>query len=317
MSTIVVTGSSGFIGGETLLKLAELGHEVVAIDIDTPWMEVLNHSHYFHQDDFANKDSLDLIKSYNPTAIIHCAGTSLVGPSLTKPRNYYDNNFVKTKKLLDYMVDNGMTNTRLIFSSSAAVYGDPVMTPCSELDPPLPISPYGESKWMIESMLKSYHNAYGIDYVAFRYFNACGADHRKWHGQSSHATHIIAKVLQGIRRKNDFVLNGTNYPTPDGTCVRDYIHVEDIADAHILALNKEVPCDIYNLGSGTGHSNKEVIDTALRITGQSLNVVEGQPRAGDPAVLTASPEKFNAITGWAPKYNLDDMVTHAWAWYNK
>jgi UDP-glucose 4-epimerase len=317
MSTIVVTGSSGFIGGETLLKLADKGHEVIAIDIDTPWMEVLNNSTYFHQDDFASLDSLELIKSYNPKAIIHCAGTSLVGPSVLDPRKYYDNNFVKTKKLLDYIVDQKM-NTRVIFSSSASVYGDPVMTPCSELDPPLPISPYGESKWMIESMLKSYRHAYGLDYVAFRYFNACGADSQVRHGQSSHATHIIAKVLQGIRRKNDFVLNGANYPTPDGTCIRDYIHVEDIADAHILAVDQSlVPADIYNLGTGTGYSNKQIIDTALKITGQPLNVVEGSIRAGDPAILTASAEKFSTQSGWAPKYNLDQIITHAWAWYNK
>ena len=318
MSTIVVTGSSGFIGGETLLKLADQGHEVIAIDIDTPWMEVLNNSTYFHQDDFASQDSLELIKSYRPAAIIHCAGTSLVGPSMTKPRNYYDNNFVKTKKLLDFLSDNNMTSTRVIFSSSAAVYGDPVMVPCTEEDPPLPISPYGESKWMIESMLKSYHAAYGIDYVAFRYFNACGADSKNRHGQSSHATHIIAKVLQGIRRKNDFVLNGTNYPTPDGTCVRDYIHVEDIADAHILALNHDlVPADIYNLGSNMGTSNKQIIEAALEITQQPLNVVEGPIRPGDPAILTASADKFTRQTGWKPKFDLEQIITHAWAWYNK
>jgi UDP-glucose 4-epimerase len=192
------------------------------------------------------------------------------------------------------------------------------MVPCTEEDPPLPISPYGESTWMIESMLKSYHTAYGIDYVAFRYFNACGADSENRHGQSSHATHIIAKVLQGIWRKNDFVLNGTNYPTPDGTCVRDYIHVEDIADAHILALNHDlVPADIYNLGSNMGTSNKQIIEAALEITQQPLNVVEGPIRPGDPAILTASADKFTRQTGWKPKFDLDKIITHAWAWYNK
>lgn len=314
MKTILVTGSSGYIGGQTVLHLKDLGFTVIGVDVAPTPDHLRSIADRNYQEDFASQFSLELFDKFAPAAVVHCAGSSLVGPSMTNPARYYNNNFVKTKTMLDYIVENKIT-TRVIFSSSAATYGEPVMTPCSELDPPLPISPYGESKLMIEMMLKSYHHAYGLDYVAFRYFNACGADPQARHGQAPGATHIIARVLESIRNGSDFTLNGTNYPTPDGTCIRDYIHVSDIVRAHEMATYPVIPSDIYNLGTSTGASNKEIIRLAEKVTGQQVNLKIGSVRQGDPAVLTASADKFNNISAWVPQYNLEEIITHAWAWY--
>jgi UDP-glucose 4-epimerase len=192
------------------------------------------------------------------------------------------------------------------------------MTPCDEVDPREPISPYGESKLMVEQILESYHRAYGLDYVAFRYFNACGADSQGRHGQEPGATHIIARVLESIRDRTEFVLNGIDYPTPDGTCVRDYVHVEDIARAHVMALDSKITAGVYNLGSNNGTSNREIIDTAQQVTGSAAVVQLGQARPGDPPVLTASAAKFGmAVDGAWQKHTLHDMILHAWTWYNR
>jgi UDP-glucose 4-epimerase len=189
------------------------------------------------------------------------------------------------------------------------------MNPCHEVDPREPVSPYGESKLMTELMLESYHRAYGLDYVAFRYFNACGADRQGRHGQEPGATHIIARVLESIRDNQEFVLNGIDYPTPDGTCVRDYVHVEDIARAHVLALNPEIKPGVYNLGSNTGTSNREIIETAQQVTGSAVVIRVGEKRAGDPPMLTASADKFGLVAGNWKQYSLTDMICHAWKWY--
>ncbi len=212
---------------------------------------------------------------------------------------------------------SALPRTRLIFSSSAAVYGEPIMNPCHEVDPKEPVSPYGESKLMIEQILESYHRAYGLDYVAFRYFNACGADSQGRHGQEPGATHIIARVLESIRDGQEFVLNGIDYPTPDGTCVRDYVHVEDIARAHVLALDRRVEPGVYNLGTSQGISNREIIDTAQQVTGSAVVIRVGDRRPGDPPMLTAGADKFNRYTTEWRKYNLDDIIGHAWAWYKQ
>ena len=315
---VMVTGAAGYIGGETVLKLVDAGHEVLGVDICRPadYLENIPGT-WWSVNDFASEVGLSAIEMFNPEAIIHCAGTSLVGPSVLKPRLYYDNNFVKTKILLDHLIDKQFTNIRFIFSSSAAVYGEPIMTPCDEVDPTLPVSPYGESKLMIEWMLSSYARSYGIDYVAFRYFNACGADSQGRHGQPSGATHIIARVLEAVKDDQDFTLYGDHYPTPDGTCIRDYIHVEDLAVAHIRALEKDITSGSYNLGNTKGHSNLEVVQAASRITGKDVGLLHGQPRAGDPAQLTALAGKFQKLSGWQPRFGLDSMIQHAWTWYNR
>lgn len=314
---VLVTGAAGFIGGQTLLKLVDAGHDVLAMDRVMPPGHLIPVHCQWHTGDFAAELGLDAIKRFCPDAIIHCAGTSLVGPSVLNPEEYYDNNFVKTKTLLDYLVKNHDKKVRFIFSSSAATYGDPVMTPVQEIDPAEPISPYGQSKLMTDWMLQGYHKAYGLDFVSFRYFNACGADSQGRHGQANRATHIIARVLESVRDGKDFTLYGADYPTEDGTCVRDYIHVEDLAEAHVLAMDQTIPSDIYNLGTNAGNSNLAVVQLASQIVGKDIPVLHGPKREGDPAVLTADPGKFMSVSSWKPQFDLSDIITHAWAWYNK
>jgi UDP-glucose 4-epimerase len=314
---IVVTGAAGYIGGETLLKLVDAGHNVLAIDRVMPPGHLIPIPCQWHIGDFSAELGLDAIKLFCPDAIVHCAGTSLVGPSLGHPAEYYNNNFVKTKILLDYVVKNHDKKVRFIFSSSAATYGNPIMTPVQEVDPTEPISPYGQSKLMIDWMLQSYQRAYGLDFVSFRYFNACGADSQGRHGQSPGATHIIARVLESVKNNHDFTLYGTDYSTDDGTCVRDYIHVEDLAEAHILATDRQIPSDIYNLGTNVGNSNLAVLQLAAQIVGRDIPTLHGPKREGDPAILTADAGKFMKVSTWQPKFDLKDMISHAWKWYTK
>lgn len=311
---IIVTGSAGYIGGQTALLLKDAGHTVYSIDRRQPPKHLLGVVDKFLYQDFASDVALSWIISKQPDAIVHCAGTSLVGPSVKDPSEYYNNNVAKTLKLLD-IVRKSLPRCRFVFSSSAATYGEPVMLPISEVDPTEPVSPYGQSKLMIDMMLESYHQAYNLDYVSFRYFNACGADPQGRHGQEPGATHIVARVLESIRDNQEFTLYGDHYPTADGTCVRDYVHVDDIARAHALALYYKIPAGVYNLGSNQGTSNQEIISAAERITGKELKIVVGERRAGDPPILTASADKFNLVAGAWRHHDLDAMIQHAWAWY--
>ena len=313
---VVVTGGAGYIGGQTVLQLLDQEHSVFAIDRRSAPNYLEHSGAKWLQGDFADERVLNAIRQFRPDAVIHCAGTSLVGPSMTNPADYYNNNFIKTKRLCDLLLTM-KPGPRLIFSSSAATYGNPIMTPCQEIDPTEPISPYGESKLMIEWMLKSYQRAYGLDYVAFRYFNACGADSQARHGQEPGATHIIARVLEAIRDNSEsFVLNGTDFETEDGTCVRDYVHVEDLAQAHIMSINTQIPSGVYNLGTNTGYSNLQIIHGAIGVTKKDLIYNTGPRREGDPAVLTADASKFMSVSGWKPQWGLEDILRHAWAWYN-
>jgi UDP-glucose 4-epimerase len=310
----VVTGVAGYIGGQVALQLKDAGHTVVGIDRRPLQKHQKGLLDSFVLADFDSDTAFKKLLNVRPDAIVHCAGTSLVGPSIKNPSEYYFNNVAKTLELITF-ITRAMPQTRFIFSSSAATYGEPVMVPCDEVDPTEPVSPYGESKLMIDMMLESYHRAYGLDYVSFRYFNACGADPRGRHGQEPGATHIIARVLESIRDNQEFTLYGDNYPTPDGTCIRDYVHVDDIARAHVLALDQTIPAGIYNLGSNMGTSNREIIAAAERITNKTLTVTVGEQRVGDPPMLTASADKFNAVAGAWQSHSLDDMIQHAWAWY--
>ena len=311
---IVVTGSSGYIGGQVALQLKDAGHAVMGIDCRPSQKHQKGLLDGFVLADFDSDTAYKKLLNVRPDAVVHCAGTSLVGPSIKNPSEYYLNNVAKTLQLINFITQT-MPKTRFIFSSSAAVYGEPLMGESHEVDPCMPVSPYGESKLMIDMMLESYHRAYGLDYVSFRYFNACGADLKSRHGQESGATHIIARVLESLRDNQEFTLYGNNYPTADGTCVRDYVHVEDIARAHALALDHKIPAGVYNLGSNQGTSNQEIISAAERITGKTLKVTVGAQRAGDPPELTASSAKFDMVAGAWRHHNLDNMIQHAWNWY--
>jgi UDP-glucose-4-epimerase GalE len=317
MKRVIVTGAAGYIGGQTLLMLQDLGWPTLAVDTRALHPGLHHESTQAVRGDFADQSSLRAMIEFSPDAIVHCAGTSLVGPSLRDPAVYFNNNTAKTLLLLDTL-RRSFPRLEWIFSSSAACYGEPVSQPCRETDACRPISPYGHSKLMIENIMETYYHAYGLRYVALRYFNACGADARARHGQEPGATHIIARVLESIRDDTAFTLNGNNFDTPDGTCVRDYVHVMDIVRAHILSIDNQVlPSGVYNLGTSRGYSNLDVIRAAERITGRRLRYSIGDPRVGDPAQLTASPERFGTVTQWTANYGLDDMITHAWRWCNK
>ena len=311
---IIVTGAAGFIGGVISLKLKDAGYSIVGID-RRPCPEQLQLCfEQFIESDYV--DALEFIADANADVIIHCAGNSLVGPSMINPQEYYHNNIVKTLSLLDTIVKH-VPSTRLMFSSSAAVYGIPIMTPCSEVDPCEPISPYGESKLAIEWMLNAYNRAYNLDYVAFRYFNAAGADTQQRHGQEPGDTHIIARVLESTKNKTDFVLYGNNYETPDGTCIRDYVHVDDVVSAHIAAFDRKIPAGVYNIGTNKGISNLEILNKAAEITGIKFPISFKDKRPGDPAMLVSETDKFQKAAGWQSKYTITDIISHAWAWYNR
>ena len=314
MSVIIVTGSAGYIGGQTALLLKDAGHEVYGIDRRDPPKHLRGICDKFLCQDFASDVALSWIISKQPDAIIHCAGTSLVGPSMQDPAEYYNNNVAKTLKLLD-VVRRSLPRCRFVFSSSAATYGEPMVSACYESDSCTPLSPYGESKLMIDMMLESYHQAYGLDYVSFRYFNACGADPKGRHGQEPGATHLIAKLLEATRDDGQFRIYGDDYPTADGTCIRDYVHVEDIARAHALALDRKIPAGIYNLGSNSGTSVKQIMDRARKIIGKMPYIGVEERRAGDPPELTATSKKFDAVAGTWRHHELDAMIQHAWTWY--
>jgi len=312
--TVVVTGATGYIGGQTAIHLKQHGHRVIGFDLRPVPTRLSAFFDDFYMQDFADPNSLSTMHSSQCDAIIHCGGTSLVGPSMVDPSTYYYNNFVKTMSLLEgRAVAEG---ARVIFSSSAAVYGEPIMVPVQEIDPAEPISPYGESKRMIEWMMESYRRAYGLKYVAFRYFNACGADPMQRHGQYPGASHIIARLLESLRDNKEFRLMGTDYDTADGTCVRDYLHVADIAEAHVMALDSKVESGVYNLGSDRGVSNREIIAAVSEVLGRNPVVSDGPRRPGDPAMLTANSDKFRLAAGWQPEHTLKDIIETAWKWYS-
>ena len=316
MSKIFVTGATGYIGSHVCKALKQAGYEVVGLD-RVHREHTIKHMDRFIEADYHSAVCFDALAYEQPDAIIHLAGTSLVGPSMADPGEYYTNNVAKTAALLD--VARWLEKMPVVvFSSSAAVYGSPDVDVIYENQPYSPMSPYGSSKAMIEIMLVDFNKAYGMKSACLRYFNACGADLDGELGQEPGATHIIARVLESLRDQSDqFVLNGKDFATEDGTCVRDYIHVEDLAQAHILAIDRTVPGGVYNLGTNQGYSNLQILHGAIGITKQDLAYTVGPRRAGDPATLTADASKFMGASGWQPRHGLEDMITHAWAWYNR
>jgi UDP-glucose 4-epimerase len=317
---VLVTGGAGYIGSVVTEELVKDGHEVVVLDsLYKGHRAAVVAGADFVAADLKDGDMLRrLLAEHSIEAVIHMAADSLVGESVEDPAKYYANNVVAGLGLLDAMRDSNVK--RIVFSSTAAVYGEPEKQPIEETDPTDPTNPYGESKLAIERALRWYERAYGIRYASLRYFNAAGAtDHcGEWHDPE---THLIPLVLQAAAGRRESVqIFGNDYPTRDGTCVRDYIHVVDLARAHILALNiLDERSDIYNLGcGGDGYTVREVIDVARAVTGRDIPARVGPRRPGDPAVLIASSEKIKRELGWAPaRQDLRAIIASAWSWLQK
>ena len=320
---ILVLGGAGYIGSHTALELVKSGRDVVIADsLVTGYKKAIPEKARFYQGDIRDFEFLDnLFQQEKIDAVIHFAAYSLVGESVANPLKYYGNNLYGTKILLEAMVKNNID--KIVFSSTAATYGEPENIPILESDRTCPTNPYGETKLAVEKMFKWVAEAHGLRYVSMRYFNACGADENgiigEAHNPESHLIPIILQVPNG--KRETISIYGTDYDTPDGTCIRDYIHVTDLAQAHILAvkyLYNGGKSDIFNLGNGVDYSVREVIETARKVTGRPIPVTETSRRAGDPARLVASSEKAKRILGWKPVHNcLEEIIASAWTWHKK
>lgn len=319
---ILVLGGAGYIGSHTVYELIDKGEEVVIIDnLETGHIEAVHPKAKFYQGDIRNRSFVDSVldKEKDIDAVIHFAANSLVGESMVNPLKYYDNNLCGTKVLLESLVAHGID--KIVFSSTAATYGEPERTPIMETDKTEPTNAYGETKLSMEKMFKWTGVAHGLRYVSLRYFNACGAHPSGLIGEAHNPeTHLIPLILQVPNKKRESIsIFGNDYPTKDGTCIRDYIHVLDLAQAHILAVKYLMAgneSNIFNLGNGVGHSVKEVIDAAEKVTGQKIKVVMADRRAGDPAVLIASSSKAKEILGWKPEHdNIEEIIASAWNWH--
>ena len=322
---ILVTGGAGYIGSHAVLALQQAGYGVV----------VLDNLVYGHRDlveevlktelivgDTSDRSLLDQIfATRDIAAVMHFAAYAYVGESVTNPAKYYHNNVVGTLTLLEAML--AATVKTFVFSSTCATYGLPQIVPIAENHPQHPINPYGTSKLMVERMLADFSTAYDFKSVYFRYFNAAGADPEGRLGEDHNPeTHLIPLVLQtALGKRESIAVFGTDYPTPDGTCIRDYIHVADLADAHLLGLEYLLQggdTDMFNLGNGNGFSVKQVIAAAQQVTGREIQVVERDRRPGDPPALVGSSDKARTILGWQPQYSdLNQILTHAWNWHQK
>lgn len=317
---VLVTGGAGYIGSQVALDLAREGHDPVILDNLGKGHREAVIKGTFIQGEISDFDLVtEVIAREKVEAVIHLAAHSLVGESVKDPAKYFRNNIGNGQALLDALVAGGVKY--LVFSSTAAVYGEPEQVPIPEDHPKNPTNPYGFSKLTFEGILQFYEQAYGLRFMSLRYFNAAGADPEAEIGEDHHPeSHLIPIVLQtALGARDHLELYGTDYPTPDGTCVRDYIHVADLSQAHLLALKALAAggnSAIYNLGNGQGYSNKEVIETARRVTGKEIRVLNGPRRPGDPAVLVASSAKIKAELGWNPKYpDLEQIIATAWRWH--
>lgn len=321
--TILVTGGAGYIGSHAVLALKNAGYGVVVLD-----NLVYGHRELVEKvlqvelivGDTNDRALLDeLFASHQIAAVMHFSAYAYVGESVTDPDKYYRNNVVGTLTLLEAMLAASVK--QFVFSSTCATYGVPIQVPISEDHPQNPINPYGATKLMVERILADFEVAYGLKSVYFRYFNAAGADPTGLLGEDHDPeTHIIPLVLMtALGLRESVSIFGTDYPTPDGTCIRDYIHVTDLADAHVLGLEYLLQggdTAVFNLGNGNGFSVKQVIDTAKMVTERDIKVVESDRRAGDPPILVGSSDKARKTLGWKPQYPaLQQIITHAWQWH--
>lgn len=320
--TVLVLGGAGYIGSHTVYELIDRGEDVVIIDnLETGHIEAVHEKARFYQGDIRDRAFLDRVfEKEHIDAVIHFAANSLVGESMTNPLKYYDNNLNGTKVLLEAMTAHGIK--KIVFSSTAATYGEPERVPILETDKTEPTNAYGETKLSMEKMFKWCDRAYGLKYVSLRYFNACGAHVSGSIGEAHKPeTHLIPLILQvPLGQREAISVFGDDYDTKDGTCVRDYIHVTDLAQAHILAvkyLMEGNESNIFNLGNGVGFTVKEVIETAKKATGKDIKAVMDERRAGDPAQLIASSEKAKTILGWKPEHaDLEEIISSAWKWHS-
>ncbi len=318
---ILVVGGAGYIGSHMVKELISHGREVVILDNLTTGHRESVLDGEFIKGDLGDENLLHRIfKTYPIHTVMHFAAFSLVGESVQFPLKYFENNVAKTITLLKVMLEHGIKC--FIFSSSAAVYGEPEEIPISENSPVRPTNPYGASKLMVEDILQKCDKAHGLRYISLRYFNAAGADETGTMGENHNPeSHLIPLVLKAAKgEKKNITVFGTDYPTKDGTCIRDYIHVTDLSQAHLLAmdaLENGESSNIYNLGNSHGCSVKEVIETAVQVTGRQIPVVEGPRRLGDPAILVAGSEKIKKELGWQPKFHdLKTILKTAWQWHS-
>ncbi|MGE5893483.1 MAG: UDP-glucose 4-epimerase GalE [bacterium] len=318
---ILIVGGAGYIGSHINKLLHQRGHETVVFD-----NLVYGHRSFakwgeFVLGDLADREQIRLcFRRYPIEAVMHFSSFAYVGESVADPAKYYLNNVANTLNLLEAIRESNVK--MFIFSSSCAVYGVPREVPIPEVHPRQPVNPYGRTKAMVEDILIDYDLAYGIKHINLRYFNAAGADPEGELGElHDPETHLIPlAIFAALGRREDIKMFGTDYPTEDGTCIRDYIHVSDLADAHILALEhlkKTLTSDSFNLGNGNGHSVREVVDTVKRVSGKDFRVTEARRREGDPPVLVGSSEKARDVLGWVPRYqDLRSIVETAWKWHS-
>lgn len=319
--TILVLGGAGYIGSHTVYELVKEGADVVIADnLETGHIEAVHPDARFYQGDIRDRSFVDSVfEKESIDAVIHFAANSLVGESMVNPLKYYDNNVCGTKVLLESMIAHDVK--KIVFSSTAATYGEPENIPILEDDKTCPTNTYGETKLSMEKMMKWTDVAHGLKYVALRYFNACGAHESGKIGEAHKPeTHLIPLILQVPLGQRDHIsIFGDDYDTKDGTCVRDYIHVTDLAQAHILAVKYLLDgneSNVFNLGNGVGFTVKEVIETAKKATGKEIKAVTEGRRAGDPATLIASSEKAKKILGWKPEHaDLEKIISSAWKWH--
>ena len=316
---IVVAGGAGYIGSHMVRMLMEQGYRTVVVDNLATGHEQAAGQAVLRRGDIGDADFMrGVLREFQPACVMHFAAASLVGESVTNPARYWRNNLVQTLGLLDTMLECGVR--QFIFSSTAAVFGDPVEVPMTEAHPTAPINPYGQSKLAVERALADYSRAYGLRYVTFRYFNAAGAHPDGTLGELHEPeTHLIPLVLQVASGRREFIARfGSDFPTRDGSCIRDYIHVQDLCNAHLLALRRlgeGAASTTYNLGNGEGHSVNEVIEAARRVTGHPIPLRDDPRRPGDPPVLVADAQRARAELGWTPKYpDIETIIAHAWAW---
>ncbi|MCF6093272.1 UDP-glucose 4-epimerase GalE [Microaerobacter geothermalis] len=322
METVLVTGGAGYIGSHTVKVLLEKGYKVVVLDdLSTGHRNAVCTEH-FYLGDIADQELVSkIVNDHQITSVIHFAAKSLVGESMKSPDLYFINNVGKSVQFFSTLVSCGVKH--IVFSSTAAVYGIPETIPIPEGTLPNPINPYGESKLMVEKTLRWMEEAYDVKWCALRYFNAAGADLNGDLGEDHFPeTHLIPLVLKtALGQRDEIQIYGTDYETPDGTCIRDYIHVLDLAEAHIRVLEglkNGLKSGAYNVGTGHGYSVREVIQLAQKIVGKEIKVREAARREGDPAVLVAKVDKIQEQVGWKPRYSdLETIISTAWKWHSK